>query len=68
MIIGFSEFEKVCCNCKYFNQHYIKVIDGHVYQQFVPCNDGHCCYSGVKAKKAGAEACRNFKQKEISEE
>ena len=44
MIIGFSEFEKVCCNCKYFNQHYIKVIDGHVYQQFVPCNDGHCCY------------------------
>lgn len=55
-----SEDEKVCCNCKYFWQHYI--YNKH-YECFQYCNAGHCVKPRVKDRKPNHKACEHFEKK-----
>lgn len=49
--------EKICCNCKYFIQHYIL----HEQYGFVPCNAGYCTRENYKNKTALQRDCNYFK-------
>lgn len=49
---------KICENCKFFVQHYIK--NGNSYTEI---NLGHCIYLKPEQKKPLEEACENFKKK-----
>ncbi len=49
--------ERVCENCKYFYQHYIKTERG-----FKETFAGHCFYPRMKEREA-TDSCKYFEQK-----
>ena len=55
--------DRVCVNCRYFYQHYVRIGMG-----FGECNAGHCYYRGKyahsKCRKPGDDACEKFETQE----
>jgi len=57
--ISIQTDDKVCANCAYFYQHYIRnSYDGKLY----PCHWGHCGHPRVK-DRLGTDTCKKFKEK-----
>ena len=48
--------EKLCQNCKYFKQHYVKVKNSGYMKTYA----GHCANPRLREKKPDAPACRRF--------
>ena len=60
MRILVSKDEKVCCNCKYFWQHYVY---SEFYKGYTTCNAGHCVKPRNKNRKPEQKACEHFQKK-----
>lgn len=57
--IKVADYEKVCCNCKYFEQHYI--LKEEMNKIFL-CNAGYCIKAHIRHRKAVSKACGQFKR------
>lgn len=51
----------VCCNCRYFFQHYVSVDGGKF---CVPCYCGHCTIANGKTRKPN-QSCDGFQRREL---
>ncbi len=58
--IKIADYEKVCCNCKYFVQHYYYRERDN---KFHICNAGHCVKPRIKDRKPDHKACEHFEWK-----
>ena len=47
--IKVADYEKVCCNCKFFEQHY--VLNKELNKLFF-CNAGYCTKAHIRSRKA----------------
>ena len=63
-LIRVADYEKVCCNCKFFEQHY--TLNEELNKLFL-CNAGYCTKSRIKSKKAVHKACEYFKRRNTHE-
>ncbi len=59
--IRVADYEKVCCNCRYFEQHYVYVLNQEKNKLFL-CNAGYCTKAHIRSKKAISKACERFKK------
>ena len=57
--IKVADYEKVCCNCKFFEQHY--VLNKELNKLFL-CNAGYCTKAHIRSRKAVRKACEQFKR------
>ncbi len=73
MEITIQEDERVCANCKYFHQHYVKAelnwTDSDISEdgkRYSPIHTGHCVEPRLKNRKV-TDTCINFIRKEHAE-
>jgi len=61
--IKVADYEKVCCNCKFFEQHY--VLNKELNKLFL-CNAGYCTKAHIRSRKAVHKACERFKKEGLA--
>lgn len=54
--------ERVCENCKYFYQHYIRVAP----YRYNPVHAGHCWYPRMKNRES-SDSCKYFERRDSND-